>query len=90
MVIGSLTLSREHPSIRGIQWKLVVPMSLEELEKQTNELSAEELVVYDEIGVGIGERIAFSEGAEAAMPFHPEVKPIDAYNAAIIDSLYFQ
>ena len=27
-----------------------------------------------------------SEGREAAMPFYPEVKPIDAYNAAILDT----
>ena len=46
-----------------------------------------ELVVYDEMSAGIGEWIAFSEGAEAAMPFYPDVKPIDAYAAAIIDSV---
>jgi hypothetical protein len=28
-----------------------------------------------------------SEGREAAMPFHPEIKPVDAYNAALLDSL---
>ena len=31
-----------------------------------------------------------SEGREAAMPFYPEVKPIDAYNAAILDTLQFE
>ena len=46
----------------------------------------EEIVVFDELGAGLGSRIAISEGREAAMPFHPEVKPIDAYNAAILDS----
>lgn len=46
-----------------------------------------ELVVYDELSAGVGEWIAFSEGAEAAMPFYPDMKPIDAYAAAIIDSL---
>lgn len=46
-----------------------------------------ELVVYDELSAGTGEWIAFSEGAEAAMPFYPDMKPIDAYAAAIIDSL---
>ena len=29
--------------------------------------------------------IAISEGAEASAPFHPDQKPIDAYNAAILD-----
>ena len=47
----------------------------------------EEIAVFDELGAGVGSRIAVSEGREAAMPFYPEVKPIDAYNAAILDSL---
>ena len=50
-------------------------------------LTAEELVVWDELGAGIGSRIALSDGAEAAQPFRPENKPVDAYNAAILDSI---
>jgi ethanolamine utilization protein EutN len=47
----------------------------------------EEIVVFDELGAGVGSRVAISEGREAAMPFHPEIKPVDAYNAAILDHL---
>ena len=47
----------------------------------------EELIVLDELGVGAGDRIAFSEGGEAAAPFHPEKKPVDAYVACLIDEL---
>ena len=43
--------------------------------------------MLDELGAGIGSSIAISEGREAAMPFYPEVKPVDAYNAAILDVL---
>ena len=85
-VIGNVTLSRLHASVTGTQWKLVVPMELDDLQSE-NEPQSEELVVYDALSAGIGEWIAFSEGAEAAMPFYPNVKPIDAYNAAIIDEL---
>jgi len=49
----------------------------------------EEIVVFDELGEGGGSRIAISEGREAAMPFHPEIKPVDAYNAAILDHLNY-
>ena len=49
--------------------------------------TGEELVAYDELSVGIGEWVAFSEGAEAAMPFYPDVRPIDVYIGAIIDSV---
>jgi hypothetical protein len=31
--------------------------------------------------------VAFSEGGEAAQPFRPEQRPVDAYVAAIIDRL---
>lgn len=86
-VIGTVTLNRCHPSLTGGRFKLVVPLSLDNLTGRSQEL-AEELTVYDELGAGIGSRIALSEGREAAVPFHPEVKPIDAYNAAILDSVF--
>ena len=43
--------------------------------------------MYDELGAGIGSRIALSEGGEAAQPFRPEIKPVDAYNAAVLDQV---
>ena len=36
---------------------------------------------------GWASRIGFSEGGEAAAPFHPEKKPVDAYCACILDQL---
>jgi len=83
-VIGAVTLSRAHPSIAGATWKLVVPLSWDSLLGKSSE-PVEEVVALDELGAGLGSRIALSEGREAAMPFHPDVKPIDAYNAAILD-----
>ena len=85
-VIGTVTLNRAHPSISGASWKLVAPLSWDNLLGRSDE-PAEEIAVFDQLGAGVGNRIAISEGREAAMPFYPEVKPIDAYNAAILDSL---
>ncbi len=85
-VIGTVTLNRWHPSLAGARFKLVVPLSLANLTGQGG-APAEELTVYDEIGAGAGCRVAFSEGREAAQPFHPEVKPVDAYCAAILDTV---
>ncbi|MDD4266915.1 MAG: EutN/CcmL family microcompartment protein [Pirellulaceae bacterium] len=85
-VVGTVTLSRAHPSLAGGRLKLVVPLSLAEL-AGGGRLPAEEFVVFDELGAGIGSRIAVSEGREAAMPFYPDVKPVDAYNAAILDEI---
>ena len=48
--------------------------------------SAESLVMYDHLGAGQGDLVAFSESREACMPFYPEKRvPIDAYCSAILD-----
>ncbi len=83
-VIGSVTLSKGHPSVRGASWKLVVPLEEAGL-RDRRQGRGEPFIVFDEFGAGAGALIAVSEGAEAAAPFHPEVKPIDGYNAAILD-----
>ncbi|HEV7222037.1 MAG TPA: EutN/CcmL family microcompartment protein [Pirellulales bacterium] len=85
-VIGTVTLNRSHPSLLGATYKLAAPMTLDELAKDL-EPAAEALVVYDELGAGLGSLIAISEGGEAAQPFYPDQKPVDAYNAAILDKV---
>ncbi|NLE38682.1 MAG: carbon dioxide concentrating mechanism protein CcmL [Pirellulaceae bacterium] len=83
-VIGTVTLNRRHPSLAGGRFKMVVPLSLDDL-LGAGGAAADEFTVFDEIGVDVGCRIAISEGREAAMPFYPDVKPVDAYAAAILD-----
>ncbi|MGD9128233.1 MAG: EutN/CcmL family microcompartment protein [Planctomycetia bacterium] len=88
-VIGSVTLSRTHPSLIGARWKVAVPLMLDDLKGEGGP-PCEELVVYDDIGAGEGSLIAVSEGREASMPFHPDYKPVDAYNSAILDHIHIQ
>ncbi len=88
-VIGSVTLNRWHPSVSGAVWKLVTPLSWDNLVGRSDS-SGEEFAVFDDLGAGVGHRIAISEGREAAMPFYPGEKPIDAYNAAILDHLVIE
>ena len=83
-VIGTVTLSRAHPSVVGFRWVLGVPFSLKALEAGAPP-DGEDLVIYDDLGAGNGSRIGFSEGGEAAAPFHPAKKPVDAYSACILD-----
>jgi microcompartment protein CcmK/EutM len=45
------------------------------------------LIAYDQLGAGTGQRIGFSEGVEAAAPFYPERKPVDAYCACLLDTI---
>jgi microcompartment protein CcmK/EutM len=85
-VLGYVTLSRVHPTMQRMKLLLAAPYRLEELEANTP-AGGEALVVVDELGAGIGSRIAVSEGREAAMPFHPERKPVDAYCACILDQV---
>ncbi|MDA1013013.1 MAG: carbon dioxide concentrating mechanism protein CcmL [Planctomycetota bacterium] len=83
-VIGKVTLSRCHESLVGARWLVAVPLSKEGL-KGKKSLRGEPFVVFDELGANADTLIAVSEGAEAAAAFHPDTKPIDAYNAAILD-----
>lgn len=87
-VIGNVTLNGCHPSMSGATLKLAVPMSQTEL-RDDIEPQSDTLVVYDELGAGLGDWIMLSEGAEAAQPFYPQLKPLDAYNAGIIDKVDF-
>jgi microcompartment protein CcmK/EutM len=47
----------------------------------------EDLVIVDPLGAGMGSQIGLSEGGEAAQPFLPEKRAVDAYCACIIDQL---
>ena len=83
-VIGNVTLSRCHPSLTGFRWIIGVPYSLKAL-KATKGPDGEDLVIFDNLQAGNGDRIGFSEGGEGAVPFLPEKKPVDAYCACILD-----
>ncbi len=83
-VIGTVTLSRWHPSLSGGRWIIGVPYSLKAL-RAGGEPDGEDLVIFDNLGAGHGQQIGFSEGGEAAAPFAPEKKPVDAFCACILD-----
>ena len=85
-VIGTMTLSRCHPSLTSARWVIGVPFSLSAL-RNGAAADGEDLVIYDNLGAGAGHRIGLSEGAEAAQPFIPERKPIDAYCACLLDQI---
>ncbi len=91
-IIGTVTLSHYLPEFEGATLRLACPLGLSELglnelEGEGASVNTEPLVVYDLLGANINTRIALSEGGEAAQPFRPELKPVDAYNAAIIDQI---
>ena len=87
-ILGNVVLGRSHPGLAGARFRLAVPLSLEELQSE-REPTGETLVLWDELGAGVGSLVALSESGEAAQPFRPDIKPVDAYNAAILDNIRF-
>ena len=83
--IGTVTLVEPHPAVRGGVFRLVVPLAAAEL--VAGDGPAEPLVAWDDLGAGEGQLVAFSEGGEAAQPFRPADKPVDAYVAALLDHI---
>ena len=86
-VIGRVTLSVRSPKYTGERLLLTLPW-------KTDTFSGAEkfdpaIVVYDQLGGGVGQHIAISEGREAACPF-PNPTPVDAYCAALVDEFFYK
>jgi len=90
-VIGRVTLSRQDPAYQGGRFLLVQPFSRDQYRGagMTPLALGNSLVVYDQLGAGVGHVVGFTEGAEATAPF-PEPTPVDAYCAAIVDEIFYQ
>ncbi|MDB6168152.1 MAG: ethanolamine utilization protein EutN/carboxysome structural protein CcmL [Verrucomicrobia bacterium] len=89
-VIGHVTLSRQEASYRGGRFLLVQPWNAANYSGDDKPQASEStLVVYDQLGAGVGSIVGFTEGSEAAKPF-PESTPVDAYCAAIVDKVFHQ
>lgn len=86
-VQGRLTLTPIYPTLVGGRFLMVVVQDRFALAGQ-NPKTQEVVVVYDNLGAGDGDLIAFTESREATMPFYPEkIVPLDGYNAAILDDV---
>ena len=91
-VIGRVTLSRGEKSLTGGRFLVVSPFSREQfatgLAAKPRMGTDPSLVVYDDLGGGVGEVIGYEEGREAAQPFD-QPTPIDAINAALVDEMFY-
>jgi carbon dioxide concentrating mechanism protein CcmL len=93
-VIGRVTLSATIPALRGGRWLVVSPFTREEYQQGAEQFppaitGEPSLVVYDDLGGGVGQTIGFVEGREAACPFE-DPTPVDAINAALVDEIFYQ
>ncbi len=91
-VIGRVTLSRSEKSLTGGRFLVVSPFSREQYAKGLAAAagmgSAPSLVVYDDIGGGVGDVISYEEGAEASQAL-PQPTPIDAFNCVLVDEMFY-
>jgi len=91
-VIGRVTLSVCDPLLIGGRFLVVSPYAREAYQNGTEPpagLSKDpSLVVYDDLGGGVGQTIGYVEGREAAQPFAVP-PPIDAVNAALVDEVSY-
>jgi len=91
-VIGRVTLSRGEKSLTGGRFLVVSPFSREQYAKGLDAGAGmgkdPSLVVYDDLGGGVGEVIGYEEGAEASQAF-PQPTPIDAINCALVDEMFY-
>jgi microcompartment protein CcmK/EutM len=85
-VIGRVTLSRQHPSLKGGRFLVTLPMPVEALVEDSPK-RGEEVIAYDVLGASPGDLIGLSEGREAANPFGKIKTPIDAFCACLLDHL---
>ena len=91
VVVGRVVLNHVLPGLRGGRWLVVSPFTRDHLQAGSSPppgLSPDPtLVVYDDIGAGLGNTVGFVEGREAAVPFsHPA--PVDALQVAMVDEIF--
>ncbi len=91
-VIGRVTLSKSVDLLKGGRFLVVSPLSRAQygqgLDAKPSMGTDPSLVVYDDIGGGVGDVIGYEEGAEAAQPFEVS-PPIDAINCALVDEMFY-
>ncbi|WP_309398179.1 EutN/CcmL family microcompartment protein [Cerasicoccus maritimus] len=90
-VIGKVTLSDSDPSYKGGRFLLVSPMDKARIsgEDLPPVSGLPDVVVYDNVGGGLGDTIGFVEGGEASATFD-QPTPVDAFNCALIDEISYQ
>jgi carbon dioxide concentrating mechanism protein CcmL len=91
-VVGRVTLNKTVPALIGARWLIVSPFTREHYQRGADTpggMSKDpSLVVYDDLGGGVGQTIGYVEGREAAQPFEGPT-PIDAINAALVDEVFY-
>jgi microcompartment protein CcmK/EutM len=80
-VLGEVVSTMKDTNLTGLKMLVLQPLSA------SGEASGKTLVALDSVGAGVGERVVFVRGREAAFPFFPSEPPTDASVIGIVDHL---
>ena len=78
-VIGEVVSTIKDPNLSGTKLLVLQPLG------PSGEAAGRTLVALDSVGAGVGERVFFVRGREAAFPFYPDEPPTDASIVGIVD-----
>jgi microcompartment protein CcmK/EutM len=78
-VIGEVVATIKDPNLSGRTLLVLQPLA------PSGEPAGRTLVAVDSVGAGVGERVFFVRGREAAFPFYPAEPPTDASIVGIVD-----
>ncbi len=87
IVRGQVVLNPRIDSYAGRRLVVLEPVTLSNLRAGNGLGGGKTLVAIDELGAANGQMVAFTEGREASNPFWPDLAPVDAYCALIVDSV---
>ena len=79
-VVGTVVCTHKDDRLSGVTLLMIQPVGRDGSDV------GRPLVATDAAGAGVGERIFFVRGSEAAFPFHPVKVPTDASIVGIVDS----
>ena len=78
-VVGTVVCTHKDARLTGVKLLLIQPVARDGAD------AGRPLVATDAAGAGVGERVFFVRGREAAFPFHPAEVPTDASIVGIVD-----
>jgi ethanolamine utilization protein EutN len=78
-VVGDVVSTMKDANLVGRRMLLLQPIAA------SGEAAGRTLVALDSVGAGVGEKVFFVRGREAAFPFYPAEPPADATVIGIVD-----
>ena len=78
-VIGEVVATIKDANLTGTKLLILQPLA------PSGDDAGRTLVALDSVGAGVGERVFFVRGREAAFPFYPAEPPTDASIIGIVD-----